>query len=66
MMTCTSDRSGKASNGVLCTEYTPQALIIKLASSTRKRFAMDHRIRLAITSCSLSLRMQRPVPRPEA
>src|SRR3989344_102100 len=55
MMTCTSDRSGKASRGVLATEYTPHALSIKVASSTRKRLVMDQRIRRAIMAWSLAL-----------
>ena len=48
MMTCTSDKSGKASTGVLRSAQTPQAAIISVASSTSKRLAIDQRISRAI------------------
>ena len=48
MMTCTSDRSGSASSGVRSSDQTPQAATISVASSTRKRFAIDQRISAAI------------------
>ena len=50
MMTCTSDKSGKASSGVCCTDHTPHAAIISVASSTKNRLTTDQRIRAAITS----------------
>src|SRR5207247_1864796 len=59
MITCTSERSGSASSGVFITEYTPQALTISVASSTRKRLLIDQRIRRAIIA---GLRKRRPEP----
>ncbi len=48
MMTCTSERSGRASMGVCLTDQTPQATANSVASNTRKRLATDQRISAAI------------------
>ena len=48
MITCTSDRSGRASTGVRTSDQTPYAVTIDVASNTRKRLAIDQRISLAI------------------
>ena len=50
MMTCTSERSGSASSGVRLSAITPHAVTITVASTTRKRLAMDQRMRFAIIS----------------
>ena len=51
-MTCTSDRSGSASIGVVFTDQMPQATTNSVASRTRKRLATDQRISAAIISRS--------------
>ena len=43
-MTCTSDRSGIASSGVRSSDHTPHARRASVASSTRKRLAIDQRM----------------------
>src|SRR3989338_4381235 len=43
-MTCTSDRSGMASSGVLSREYIPAPTTNKVASNTRKRCRIDQLI----------------------
>src|SRR5689334_96489 len=50
-MTCTSDRSGSASSGVINIENTPHALNISVASKMSKRFAIDQRMMRAIMAC---------------
>ena len=51
MITCVSDRSGRASSGVRATDTTPQAASNTVAISTRKRLAIDQWISRAIIAC---------------
>ena len=44
MITCTSERSGRASTGVCLTDQSPQAVSMTVNSSTRKRLPMDQQI----------------------
>jgi hypothetical protein len=44
-MTCTSERSGMASSGVLITDQIPAMMMKRVASRTRKRFLADQSIR---------------------
>ena len=46
--TCTSDKSGNASMGVLRAAYSPAPKRTAVASITKKRLAIDHRITAAI------------------
>src|SRR4051794_19374389 len=56
MMTCVSERSGMASSGVRDIDTTPHAATITVATSTRKRLAIDQRMTEAIMSASLQAR----------
>src|SRR5579885_116008 len=62
MITCTSERSGMASSGVFSMLYTPQALIMTVAISTRKRLWMDQRMSAAIIAAPP---LPDPLPRGE-
>ncbi|MNE82486.1 hypothetical protein D3C80_1792120 [compost metagenome] len=44
MITCTSERSGRASTGVCLTDQSPQAVSMRVNSSTRKRLPTDQRM----------------------
>ena len=44
MITWTSERSGRASTGVCLTDQSPQAVSMRVSSSTRKRLPTDQRI----------------------
>src|SRR5882757_8933033 len=59
MMTCVSDRSGKASSGVDDVACTPQAASSSVPISTKKRFWIDQRMSDASISVAPSRRFHR-------
>src|SRR5690606_38471648 len=58
MITCTSERSGNASTGVLMIVHVPQTLRNKAPIITRKRLATERRIIHSIIIVSLMARMR--------
>src|SRR5689334_20662215 len=50
MITCVSERSGMASTGVRASAKTPHPVTNTVARRTRKRLAIDQRMRAAIMS----------------